>query len=108
MPRYTGISFLDVRYEDVENRHPRIAKLVGDGHMFANGDGRAIIGQRNSNGHVRGYVAMRTDLDDAAAVRRFLLEEFDGWADELLPFITDNDGGFVNRAIYALPAPLGL
>jgi 2-polyprenyl-6-methoxyphenol hydroxylase-like FAD-dependent oxidoreductase len=115
-PHYTGISFLDACYEDVESRHPRIAKLVGDGHMFASGNGRAIIGQRNSNGHVRAYVAMRTDLDwydkagidlaDTDAVRRFLVREFDGWAGELLPFITDTDGGFVNRAIHALPAPL--
>ena len=116
-PRYAGVSFLDVRFDDVDNRHPQIAKLVGDGHVFANdGDGRAIIGQRNSNCHIRGYVAMRTDLDwhikagvdldDAAAVRRFLLKEFHGWAGKLLPFITDSDGGFVNRPIYVLPAPL--
>ena len=106
----------DVRFDDVENRHPQIANLVGDGHMFASdGEGRAIIGQRNSNGHVRGYLAMRTDLDwhikagvdvgDATAVRRFLLEEFHGWSGELLPFITDSDGGLVNRPIYVLPAP---
>jgi 2-polyprenyl-6-methoxyphenol hydroxylase-like FAD-dependent oxidoreductase len=116
-PRYAGVSFLDVRFDDVENRHPQIANLVGDGHMFASdGEGRAIIGQRNSNGHVRGYLAMRTDVDwhikagvdvgDATAMRRFLLEEFHGWSGELLPFITDSDGGLVNRPIYVLPAPL--
>ncbi|MET8179823.1 NAD(P)/FAD-dependent oxidoreductase [Streptomyces sp. NPDC005336] len=116
-PQYSGVSFLDVRFEDVDRRHPGIAKLVGDGHMFANdGDGRAIIGQRNSNGHVRGYVAMRidldwhatagVDLDDAASVRRFLLAEFSGWAEQMLPFVTDNDGDYVNRPIHALPAPL--
>ncbi|MBT2226584.1 NAD(P)/FAD-dependent oxidoreductase [Nonomuraea sp. NEAU-A123] len=116
-PDYTGVSFLDVRFEDVETRHPQIAKLVGNGHLFANdGDGRAIIGQRNSNGHIRAYLALRTDLDwhgkagvdlgDAGAVRRFLLKEFSGWAEEMLPFLTDVDGGYLNRPIYALPAPL--
>jgi 2-polyprenyl-6-methoxyphenol hydroxylase-like FAD-dependent oxidoreductase len=114
-PDYLGVSFLDVRFDDVDDRHPRIAKLVGDGHMFATDNaGRAIIGQRNSNGHVRGYVAMRTDLDwhagldieDRAAVQRFLRKEFTGWSDDLMPFITDSDGPFVNRAIHALPAPL--
>ena len=115
-PYYTGISFLDIRFADVANRHPQITKLVGDGHMFVNYDGRAIIGQRNSSGYVRGYVGMRADadwykkagidLDDKAAVSRFLLTKFNGWADELLPFITDTDGNFVNRAIYVLPAPL--
>lgn len=114
-PNYLGVSFLDVRFDDVDDRHPRIAKLVGDGHMFAtDNDGRAIIGQRNSNGHVRGYVAMRTgldwhaglDLEDRAAVQRFLRKEFTGWSEDLMPFITDSDGDFVNRAIHALPAPL--
>jgi 2-polyprenyl-6-methoxyphenol hydroxylase-like FAD-dependent oxidoreductase len=114
---YTGVSFLDVRFDDVDERHPRIAKLVGDGHMFATDNaGRAIIGQRNSNGQVRGYVAMRTDLDwcdnagldldDRAAVQRFLRTEFAGWSDDLMPFVTDGAGSFVNRPIHALPAPL--
>ncbi|PRY40555.1 FAD-dependent oxidoreductase [Umezawaea tangerina] len=116
VPAYSGISFLDVSYPDVDNRHPGIAELVGDGHMFANdGGGRAIVGQRNSNGVVRAYVAMRTDLDwaeragidptDQAAVRAVLLREFDGWADGLLRFVTEGEG-FVNRPIHVLPAPL--
>ncbi|WNV89040.1 NAD(P)/FAD-dependent oxidoreductase [Umezawaea sp. Da 62-37] len=113
VPHYTGISFLDVSFPDVDRRHPGIAKLVGDGHMFANdGGGRAIIGQRNSDSHVRGYVAMRTDVDwlgkagvDPAAVRAILLDEFAGWSDELLRFIVDSEG-FVNRPIHVLPAPL--
>jgi 2-polyprenyl-6-methoxyphenol hydroxylase-like FAD-dependent oxidoreductase len=116
-PAYTGVSFLDVRFDDVDHRHPRIAELVGDGHVFATDDsGHAVIGQRNSHGHVRGYVAMRTDvdwhrtaaldLDDRSAVQRFLRTEFAGWSPELMPFITDGEGAFVNRPIHALPAPL--
>ena len=116
VPHYTGVSFLDVRFDDVDDRHPRIARLVGDGHMFAGGDGRAIIGQRNSNGNVRGYLGLRVqpdwfvragvDLGDTGAVRRFLLGQFDGWSAELLPFVTENDGPYVNRPIHVLPAPL--
>ena len=116
-PRYSGISYLDVHFADVDNRHPELAKLVGPGHVFVtDGAGQGIVGQRNSNGHIRGYVAMRTDadwyekagvdLDDADSVRRYLLEKFGGWADELLQFVTDTDFGFINRPIYALPAPL--
>ncbi|MFG2227287.1 FAD-dependent oxidoreductase [Streptomyces sp. NPDC048644] len=117
VPRYSGVSFLDVSFDDAERRHPRIAELVGDGHLFANdGDGRAVIAQRNSNGRIRGFVALRTGLDwhtragidlgDAVAVREFLLREFDGWAPQLLPFLTDSDGGYLNRPIHTLPAPL--
>jgi 2-polyprenyl-6-methoxyphenol hydroxylase-like FAD-dependent oxidoreductase len=116
VPHYSGISFLDVRFDEVDSRHPRVANLVGDGHMFATDGHRGIIGQRNSNGHVRGFICVRTDLDwygragidpgDTAAVRRFLLTEFQDWAAELRCFITDNDGGYVNRPIHTLPAPL--
>ncbi|MFD7919282.1 FAD-dependent oxidoreductase [Streptomyces sp. NPDC059740] len=116
-PHYSGVSFLDARYEDVDRRHPGIARLVGDGHAFAtDGQGRAVIGQRNADGVVRAYLALRTDLDwharagvdlhDTAAVRCFLLAEFADWAPELRAFLTDNDGDYVNRPLHALPAPL--
>ncbi|GAA0596417.1 NAD(P)/FAD-dependent oxidoreductase [Kutzneria viridogrisea] len=117
VPQYSGVSFLDVRFDEVDRRHPGIAALVGDGHVFANdGDGRAIIAQRNSEGRVRGYLGLRTELDwaasagvdlaDTASVRRYLLAEYAGWAPELLPLITDSDGEYVNRPIHTLPAPL--
>lgn len=116
VPQYSGVSLLEVRFEDVDSRHPQIAKLVGDGHMFANdGNGRAVIGQRNSNGRIRGYIGMRTDLDwhanagvaldDAEAVRRFLLTEFRGWAEQLLSLLTGSDS-YTNRPLHVLPAPL--
>jgi len=113
---YTGVSFLDVRYDDADNRHPGIAQLVGDGHLFANsGRGRAIIAQRNSGGRIRGYLAMSTDadwyeqfgvpLDDRDAVRKHLLEEFDGWSTDLLPFVTDSES-YLNRGIWVMPTPI--
>jgi len=117
VPRYTGVSFLDVHFDDSDHRHPGIAKIVGDGHMFANdGAGSAIIGQRNSDGRIRGYVGLTADADwhekagidlaDTAAVREFLLKKFDGWSAELLAFISENDGDFVHRPLHTLPAPL--
>ncbi|MDT0448235.1 FAD-dependent oxidoreductase [Streptomyces hesseae] len=117
VPYYSGVCLLEVRFDDVDRRHPGIARLVGDGHVFANnGDGQAIIAQRNSSGHIRAYIGMRTAhdwhtaagvaLDDGAAVRDFLLAEFGGWDARLLPFLTDADHGYVNRPLYALPAPL--
>ncbi|MFE2410172.1 FAD-dependent oxidoreductase [Kitasatospora sp. NPDC059408] len=117
VPRYSGVTFLEVRFDDVERRHPRVAELVGDGHVFANnGNGRAIIVQRNGGDRVRGYVGIRAALDwhvaagvdpaDAEAVRGFLRAEFSDWAEELLLLVTDGDGGCVNRPLHALPAPL--
>jgi 2-polyprenyl-6-methoxyphenol hydroxylase-like FAD-dependent oxidoreductase len=107
-PHYTGVTLVDVHYDDVDERHPDVAALVGDGHLFANnGAGQAIIGQRNSNGRIRAYIGIRTDAElDDATVRDFLLAEFSGWSERLLPFITDVDGGYRTRPLYVLPAPL--
>ncbi|GLY97873.1 FAD-dependent monooxygenase [Actinoplanes sp. NBRC 103695] len=115
-PEYSGVAFLDVRYDDADHRHPAIAELVGNGHLFARGDdGNAIIAQRNSNGVIRGYVAMRAEagwaarsgvrVDDLPALRTHLLERFAGWSPTLLPFLTDSDG-YVDRGIWFLPVPM--
>jgi 2-polyprenyl-6-methoxyphenol hydroxylase-like FAD-dependent oxidoreductase len=115
VPYYTGVTQIEVRFDDVDRRHPGIARLVGAGHMFANnGDGQAIIGQRNSDGRVRGYVGLRTELDwyveadvdlaDPNAVRRYLLARFSGWSAQLLPFISDS-AVYINRPMFVLPAP---
>jgi 2-polyprenyl-6-methoxyphenol hydroxylase-like FAD-dependent oxidoreductase len=116
LPQYSGVSFLDVRYDDADRRHPALAELVGRGHLFARGDdGNAIIAQRNSNGVIRGYVAMRADadwasragvgVDDLPALHAYLLDRFAGWSPKLLAFLTDSDE-YVERAIWFLPAPL--
>ena len=131
-PTYTGVSFVEVRFDDVSVRHPEIDALVGDGHMWANGDGRAIILQRNSGDRVRGYLGMRIELDwlaraglgpadgrggvalsangtqviDTDAVRAVLLAEFADFAPSLLRVIVDSEGRLANRPIFALPAPL--
>ncbi|GAA2524212.1 FAD-dependent oxidoreductase [Winogradskya humida] len=115
-PEYSGVSFLDVRYDDADRRHAGLDRLVGKGHLFARGDdGNAIIAQRNSNNVIRGYVAMRTepgwaaragvDVGDPGALRAYLKERFAGWSADLVPFLTDSDG-YVDRAIWFLPTPL--
>lgn len=116
VPEYSGAAFLDVRYDDADRRHPAIAELVGKGHLFARGDdGNAIIAQRNSNGVIRGYIAMRTEadwparsgvrVDDPEALRAYLLERFAAWDPTLLPFLTDSDS-YVDRGIWFLPVPM--
>jgi 2-polyprenyl-6-methoxyphenol hydroxylase-like FAD-dependent oxidoreductase len=62
-PRYTGVAFVEALFTRVSEQHPEIAALVGDGHMWANGDGRTLVLQRNSDDVVRGYISMRAELD---------------------------------------------
>lgn len=114
-PHYTGVTFVEAGFDDADRRHPDIARLVGDGSMWAASANKALIAQRNSRGHIRVYAAFRGSQDwaleagvkvaDTGAVRAVLLDAFAGWDGRLLALLRDNDGGFVNRPLFALPVP---
>lgn len=130
VPSYTGVTFVEALFTAVTERHPEIAALVGDGHMWANGDGRTLVLQRNSGDVVRGYISMRAELDwlaaaglgsadgrggvldangtsatDTERVRQVLRDRFEGFAPELLRIIDESEGTLPNRPIFALPTP---
>ncbi|MFI6445613.1 FAD-dependent oxidoreductase [Kitasatospora sp. NPDC050543] len=114
-PTYTGVTFVEAGFDDCDLRHPALARMVGNGSLLAKSDGRALSAQRNSNGHIRAYIAFRgpqdwnlvadVDLGDQEAVRTHLLETFDGWDERLLYLLRHNDSAFVNRPLFVLPAP---
>ncbi|KAF8474486.1 hypothetical protein DFH94DRAFT_654974 [Russula ochroleuca] len=124
-PTYTGVTFVDIQLalgddanegkEEVATAASRaeLATLVGHGTLFALGDSRAIIAQRNSGDVVRVYAAVRVPLgafDVAAkegegATRAAVLQHFDGWSPKLRALI-DAPGakGFVVRPLWVLPS----
>lgn len=130
-PTYSGVTFVDIlvalgddaegganaRTEREEEEAPaslaELSALVGHGSLFALGDSRGIIAQRNSGGVVRVYAAMRVPLGalDAAAaqgqseLRAAVLRHFDGWAPRLRGLI-DAPGatGFVVHPLWVLPS----
>jgi 2-polyprenyl-6-methoxyphenol hydroxylase-like FAD-dependent oxidoreductase len=129
-PRYTGVTFVEALFTNVTERHPEIAALVGDGHMWANGDGKTLVLQRNSGDTVRGYISLRVELDwlataglgapdgrggvldangttatDTERVRQVLRERFSEFAPELLRVIDESEGTLPSRPIFALPTP---
>ncbi|MEV0372141.1 NAD(P)/FAD-dependent oxidoreductase [Streptomyces sp. NPDC050636] len=114
-PHYSGVTFVETGFDDADTRHPAVARLVGDGSMMALSGGKGLIAQRNSGGRIRVYAAFRgsqdwaaergLNLDDTEAVRAALLETFTGWDGQLLALLQDNDGGFINRPLFALPVP---
>lgn len=114
-PVYSGVCFVEAHFIDVDRAHPTVAELVGDGHVFASGDSKGLIGQRNSNGHVGVFIGLREQPDwyradhvdphDTPAMRAALLERFRDWDERLLTMIRDNDGPYTNRPIHAIPAP---
>jgi 2-polyprenyl-6-methoxyphenol hydroxylase-like FAD-dependent oxidoreductase len=112
-PEYSGVTFVELGLDDADRRHPHLAALTGQGTMMTKIDGKALVAQRNSNGHIRCYAVFyapegwAADLDfaDTAAVRANLLERFAGWHPSLLGFLHDLDGGFTHRPLHVLPVP---
>lgn len=115
VPRYIGAGFLEAWFHDVENAHPDLAALVGQGGALAADGDRALFAQRNGGDHIRVYIVQRLpqdwiaasglDAGDTAGIRARLLDAFSGWSPSMLRMITDNDGPYVDRPLFALPAP---
>ncbi|CUW32973.1 MULTISPECIES: FAD-dependent oxidoreductase [Streptomyces] len=109
-PHYTGVTFVETSLDDVDTRHPDLARLIGDGSVAVYGVNRALVAQRNSGGHVKVYAQFRAPLDwhahldpaDAEAVRSSLLALFDGWAAPVLGLLRHGTA-FVHRPLHVLP-----
>ncbi|HEY3686904.1 MAG TPA: NAD(P)/FAD-dependent oxidoreductase [Streptosporangiaceae bacterium] len=109
-PHYTGVTSTETSLDDVDTRHPDLARLIGDGSVAVYGANRSIVAQRNSGGHVKVYTKFRAPVDwnadldmaDAAAVRSRLLAMFDGWAAPILDLLRHGTA-FVHRPLYTLP-----
>ncbi|GAA1298406.1 monooxygenase [Planotetraspora silvatica] len=123
-PHYTGVTGVETSLDDVDTRHPDLARLIGDGSMAVYGVNRALVAQRNSGGHVKVYAQFRAPLDwhtnpdrhmgldtgmdaaldlaDVEAVRSSLLALFDGWAAPVLDLLRHGTA-FVHRPLYVLP-----
>ncbi|MEU0336005.1 NAD(P)/FAD-dependent oxidoreductase [Streptomyces sp. NPDC006193] len=109
-PHYTGVTSVETSLDDVDTRHPGLARLIGDGSVGVYGVNRALVAQRSSGGHVRVYAQFRAPLDwhadldpaDVEAVRSHLLDLFDGWAAPVLDLLR-HGAAFVHRPCYVLP-----
>lgn len=121
-PHYTGVTLVETSLDDVDRRHPDLARLIGDGSLAVYGVNRGLVAQRNSGGHVKVYAQFRAPLDwhtnlerhlglnrragldraDVEAVRSSLLALFDGWAAPALDLLRHGTA-FVSRPLYVLP-----
>jgi 2-polyprenyl-6-methoxyphenol hydroxylase-like FAD-dependent oxidoreductase len=111
-PQYTGVTFVEFGIDDVDQRHPALAALVGRGTLWVEGDGRAVIAQRNGESHIRAYAAFRVpvewaadrfDLSRPARAREQLIEEFDGFASCFIDLFRAAGDRLALRSIEALP-----
>ncbi|KUN00198.1 FAD-dependent oxidoreductase [Streptomyces yokosukanensis] len=112
-PAYSGVTFVEVHFDDVDRRFPAIAERVGQGTMWAKAGRLSLIAQRNAGSHIRAYIAFRGPLDwhsgidpaDTEAVRACLLGMYEGFDESLLDLMRQNDGAFVNHPVFVLPVP---
>ena len=110
-PVYQGVTLIELGFDVARHRHVDV--LVGGGKMFAVGDNRCLIAQRNGQGHIRGYAGLRMDEDASRtwaarshdAVRAEALRAFTDWAPELTRLIEEGDLLAV-RPLHALPIGL--
>ncbi|KAH7725913.1 hypothetical protein AAVH_06758 [Aphelenchoides avenae] len=113
-PSYVGVTMVELRVSDVDEKQPEIAKLVGDGSLFCPSPTRALIAQRNTAGCVRTYAAIAVpenwvdasgiDWNDASAAKQQLLDEYADWYDSLKELIRKaDDDKVIPRAVYSLP-----
>ena len=63
MPLYEDVTLVEFGFD--AKRHATVDALVGSGKMFAVGDNRMLIAQRNGHGHIRGYAGLRLAEIDA-------------------------------------------
>jgi 2-polyprenyl-6-methoxyphenol hydroxylase-like FAD-dependent oxidoreductase len=112
-PIYTGVSFVTLGLDDVDEKHPQLARLIGRGMSFALGDSKAIIGHRDANAHLGIYVCLRIseewlfngDFVKASKHERktVLAKHFDAWSSELLQLIHQSGDSMIARGVYSLP-----
>ncbi|AQZ61814.1 Kynurenine 3-monooxygenase [[Actinomadura] parvosata subsp. kistnae] len=114
-PHYTGVGFVEAWFDDLDDAHPEVAELVGQGSAHAADGERGLFAQRNGGGHLRVYIMRKVPLDwmaaaglrpdDTDGIRAHLAREYASWSPPLLGLITDNDGPYVDRPLFALPVP---
>ncbi|MFG1609321.1 FAD-dependent oxidoreductase [Actinoplanes sp. NPDC049265] len=110
-PAYTGISFVEIDHHEADTRHPGPARVVGGGMLFAVDRGQGFLAHREPDGSLHIYAALTKpagwiediDFTDPAGAKKLLIDEFAGWAPELLALIAEGDGPLTPRTIHALP-----
>lgn len=103
-PHFTEVLFFELEIDELDRRHPHLAKLLPAGKLSAVGKSQSLVAQRSSGDHVRVYVMFRVgEAELQRLVARFaalspaqaraeLRAMLIGWAPELLAFIDAGEG----------------
>jgi 2-polyprenyl-6-methoxyphenol hydroxylase-like FAD-dependent oxidoreductase len=105
-PEYSGVMWVELHFDDADQRYPEIAALVGHGMIFALGDRKALIGHRDAGSHITISAAVQSATNNIAekvTTRAELAAFFEGWSPKLLQTIHRCEQPLIPRSIHALP-----
>jgi 2-polyprenyl-6-methoxyphenol hydroxylase-like FAD-dependent oxidoreductase len=116
-PVYTGLTVIDCKISNVDERFPEIGKFVARGTHFSLSDGKGIFIQRNGDGSIRVYPCMKVperwvfensfDWEDHEKIKEMLLRDFFAdWDEHFKDIIRNMDPLMTPRPQYRMP--LGL
>lgn len=90
--------------------HPELSAKIGEGSLFAFGEGKSLVAQRNGDGRVRTYAFHVREEDNFVLLsepdeaKETLLAGFEGWAPWLLELVELADPKAIYpRSLYILP-----
>jgi 2-polyprenyl-6-methoxyphenol hydroxylase-like FAD-dependent oxidoreductase len=110
-PVYSGHTFVETYLHDSDSLHPASAQAVGNGSLYAMGNGLGIFAHREPNGVLHTYAALNKpqewsagiDFSDRAAALALVAAEFEGWSPALTSLITESATDPVPRPLMSLP-----
>lgn len=113
-PVYSGVTFIELAIDDVDRRHPAIARMVGHGKAsILVRDGLGLIAQRNSHAHIRVYLSLRVpegwieqghiDLSSGTKAKADLKQLLAGCHESVLALVDHANDHIVARPLVALP-----
>lgn len=98
-------TLVELNVEDVDQRHPDLAELVGPGNLWCVGVNQILAAQRLGDGSLRVGISLRAEDRplDTYRSKRALLDLFAGWNPRLTALIEAAEGAPTSRLIEAMP-----
>ena len=111
-PQYVGTTFFDLTIKNIAEKHPQLAKLVGNGMCLAGfnretentAHNQQLVIQLNGDGNARVYARLWLDLDEVKTMDKAKIKSYyQGWSEQLLNSIDVAEDSINPWVIYTLP-----
>ncbi|WP_433260413.1 FAD-dependent oxidoreductase [Micromonospora vinacea] len=98
-------TLVELNVDDVDQRHPDLAELVGPGNLWCVGVNQILAAQRLGDGNLRVGISLRAEDQplDTYRSKRALLDMFAGWHPRLTALIEAAESAPTPRLIETMP-----